>query len=77
MIDETKVIKKLQTRIDEFVKVHPFQKNCESIQVIEEFIELLENEAVAEAKRKELMRRRWKNIKQQQNTREFCPGVKL
>lgn len=47
MIDETKVIKKLQTRIDEFVKTHPDQKNCESIQVIEEFIELLESEAAA------------------------------
>lgn len=49
MIDETKIIKKLQNRIDEFVKVHPDQKNCESVQVIEEFIELLESEAAAES----------------------------
>ncbi len=55
MIDETKVIKKLQTRINEFVKVHPDQKNCESVRLIEEFIELLESEAAAEAKRKKLM----------------------
>lgn len=48
MIDETKIIKKLQNRIDEFVKVHPDQKNCESVQTIREFMQLLESEAAAE-----------------------------
>ena len=47
MIDETKIIKKLQTRIDEFVKTHPDKKDCESVQTIKEFIQLLESEAAA------------------------------
>lgn len=45
MIDETKIIKKLQTRIDEFIKTHPEKKDCESVQTIREFINLLEIEA--------------------------------
>lgn len=45
MIDEQKVIKKLQTRIDEFVKKHPEQKNCSSVRTIEEFIHMLDVEA--------------------------------
>lgn len=49
MIDETKIIKKLQTRIDEFIKTHPEKKDCESVQTIREFIQLLENESEAAA----------------------------
>lgn len=45
MINETKIIKKLQTRIDEFIKTHPEKKDCESVQTIREFINLLEIEA--------------------------------
>lgn len=46
MIDEKKVIKKLQDRIDDFVLKHPDKKDCESVQVVKEFIHLLEEEAV-------------------------------
>lgn len=45
MIDETKVIEKLNKRIDEFVKMHPEKKDCMEIQSIQEFIHLLEQEA--------------------------------
>ena len=45
MIDEKKVIKKLQSRIDDFVLKHPDKKDCESVQVVKEFIHLLEEEA--------------------------------
>lgn len=44
MIDEKKVIKKLQDRIDDFVLKHPDKKDCEEIQVVEEFIQILEEE---------------------------------
>lgn len=47
MIDEKKMIKKLQDRIDDFTKQHPDQKNCEQIQVQREFIHELKL-AVAE-----------------------------
>ena len=46
MIDEKKVIKKLQYRINDFVLKHSDKKDCESVQVVKEFIHLLEEEAV-------------------------------
>ena len=42
MIDEKKVIKKLQYRINDFVLKHSDKKDCESVQVVKEFIHLLE-----------------------------------
>lgn len=45
MIDEKKVIKKLQSRIDDFVLKHPDKKDCEAVQTVEEFIQMLEEEA--------------------------------
>lgn len=45
MIDEKKVIKKLQSRIDDFVLKHPDRKDSEAVETIREFIHLLEEEA--------------------------------
>ena len=53
MIDEKKVIKKLQKRIDIFVKEHPELNNSESVESIREFIHLLEIEAKEQSLRKE------------------------
>lgn len=39
MIDEKRVIKKLQDRIDDFVLKHPDKKDCEAVQAVEEFIQ--------------------------------------
>lgn len=44
MIDEKRVIKKLQSRIDDFVLKHPDKKDCEAVQTVEEFIQMLEEE---------------------------------
>lgn len=45
MIDEKRVIAKLEKRIDDFTKAHPDQKDGVSVQVIQEFIHMLELEA--------------------------------
>lgn len=45
MINEKRVIKKLQSRIDDFVLIHPDRKDCEAVQTVEEFIQMLEEEA--------------------------------
>lgn len=45
MIDEKKIIRKLEMRIDEFVKKHPKEKNSVSVQAINEFIHMLQLEA--------------------------------
>ena len=45
MIDEKKIIKKLEHRIDVFVKEHPDKKDCPEVQCIEEFVHLLKIEA--------------------------------
>lgn len=42
MVDEAKIIKKLEERIDGFVKLHPEKKNCEKVAIIQEFIHMLE-----------------------------------
>lgn len=42
MIDEKKLIKTLQDRIDLFTKQHPDQKNCEQVQVQRELIHEIE-----------------------------------
>lgn len=45
MIDEKRVIKKLQDHIDDFVLKHPDKKDSEAVETIREFIHLLEEEA--------------------------------
>lgn len=45
MVDETKIIKKLQRRIDDFIAKHPEEKDCISVRTIEEFIHMLQMEA--------------------------------
>ena len=42
MIDEKRVIKKLQSRIDDFVLKHSDKKDSEAVETIREFIHLLE-----------------------------------
>ena len=53
MIDEKKLIKRLQSRIDTFVKEHPEEKDCVQVQNVKEFIHLLEIEAKEQDLRKE------------------------
>lgn len=48
MIDERKIIEKLQKRIDNYLNKYPDRKNSEAVIVIEEFIDLLEDEAKKE-----------------------------
>ena len=55
MIDEKKVIKKLQSRIDDFVLKHPDKKDCEAVQTVEEFIQMLEEECKEQKKRMDSM----------------------
>lgn len=45
MIDERKIIRKLEKRIEDFVKKYPQKCDCESVLVVKEFIQLLEREA--------------------------------
>lgn len=45
MVDEKIIIKKLEKRIDDFVKAYPEKKGCEQVEAIREFIHLLELEA--------------------------------
>lgn len=45
MIDENKLIKKLNDRIDLFVKSQPEKRSCLEVEVIQEFIQMLELEA--------------------------------
>lgn len=53
MIDEKKMIKKLKNRIDIFVKEHPDKQDGLGVQIIKEFIHMLQLEAKEQAKRKE------------------------
>ena len=46
MIDEKKLIKKLQTEIDSFIKKNSNPKNCEPTKVLKEFMHILELEAM-------------------------------
>lgn len=45
MIDEKRIIAKLERRIDDFVEAHPDQKDSISVQTVQEFIHMLELEA--------------------------------
>ena len=53
MVDEKIIIKKLEKRIDDFVKLYPDKKGCEQVEAIREFIHLLELEAKYQNSRKE------------------------
>lgn len=48
MIDEKKVIAKLKGRIDRYVKEHPDKERSEQVEIINEFIHLLQDEAKEE-----------------------------
>lgn len=48
MIDEKKIIKKLDNRIDTFVKQHPEEKDCLAVQSVREFKQMIEAEAESE-----------------------------
>lgn len=52
MIDEKKIIKKLEHRIDVFVKEHPEEKDCLAVQSVREFKQMLEAEAKEQAEEK-------------------------
>ena len=41
MIDAEKLIKKLDNRIDEFIKNHPDQKNSEPVMMMQELIHII------------------------------------
>lgn len=41
MIDETKIIKRLEKRIDDFIKSYPFKKDSVEVQIVYEFIHML------------------------------------
>ena len=45
MIDEKRIIAKLERRIDDFVEAHPDQKDSISVQTVQELIHMLELEA--------------------------------
>lgn len=55
MVDEKKIIKKLDNRIDTFVKQHPEEKDCLAVQSVREFKQMLE----AEAKKQ---KQKWKRL---------------
>jgi len=44
-VDADKLIKKLDSRIDEFIKKHPDKKYCEPVVMIQELIHLIRLEA--------------------------------
>lgn len=53
MIDEKIIIKKIENRIDIFVKEYPDRKDGLEVQTLNEFIHMLQIEAKEQAKRKE------------------------
>lgn len=50
MIDETKIIKRLQKRIDVFIMSNPKEKDSLVVETIREFIHMLQLEAEEQAK---------------------------
>ena len=48
MIDEKKVIARLKSRIDRYINEHPGKERSEQVEIITEFIHLLQNEAKEE-----------------------------
>lgn len=53
MINEKKIIKNIENRIDTYIKEYPEKKNCEYVETQREFIHMLQIEAKEQAKRKE------------------------
>lgn len=53
MVDEKPIIKKLEKRIDDFVKAYPEKKGCAEVETLREFIHLLQLEAKEQNLRKE------------------------
>ena len=45
MIDEKKIIERLKSRIDDYINKHPDKEGSEQVEIINEFIHLLQNEA--------------------------------
>lgn len=45
MIDAEKLIKRLDNRIDEFIKKYPDKKDCEAVVMMQELIHLIRLEA--------------------------------
>lgn len=54
MIDEKRLIKKLDNRIDTFVKQHPEEKDCLAVQSVREFKQMIEAEVKEQEKGKSL-----------------------
>ena len=52
MIDEKRLIKKLDNRIDAFVKEHPEEKDCLAVQSVREFKQMIEAEAKEEVSKR-------------------------
>lgn len=52
MIDETKIIKRLENRIDTFVEAHPKENHSPAVETIREFIHMLKEEAKEQTKEK-------------------------
>ena len=52
MIDEKIIIKKIENRVDAFVKEYPEKKDSLEVQTLNEFIHILQIEAKEQAKRK-------------------------
>lgn len=48
MIDEKKLIARLKRRIDSYANEHPGKERSEQVEIINEFIHLLQNEAKEE-----------------------------
>ena len=48
MIDEKRVIGRLKNRIDNYINEHPDKERSEQVEIINEFIHLLQNEAKEE-----------------------------
>lgn len=48
MIDEKRVIARLNSRIDSYINEHPDKERSEQVEIINEFIHLLQNEAEEE-----------------------------
>lgn len=49
MIDETKIIKRLESRIDTYIKTNPGQKSSAAVETVREFIHMLQLEATEQA----------------------------
>lgn len=51
MINEEKIIKSLNDRIDVFIEAHPKEKGLPAVEIVKEFIHMLQEEAAEQAKK--------------------------